>query len=204
MAGVQMGRADLEPVAVGWERSRRRCVCPRCYGQTNRGRGRTDEDARKRGRAFHDEWCSCYLTICYSAICYSTIGYSTICYSTIGYSTIGYSTIGYSNIGIPDQPSLLGFRYWLFVYSAIVSSLSGHTFSCNGKQAHPIPASSVFRRSVLHESWFAKRVRNGSRGRKLSLARYDNLCRTAIGIQLRESGVAGCSPQNKIMQQNHA
>jgi hypothetical protein len=73
MAGVQMGRADLEPVAVGWERSRRRCVCPRRYGQTHSGRDRTDEDARKWGRAFHDEWCSCYLTSWYSACCYSAI-----------------------------------------------------------------------------------------------------------------------------------
>src|ERR1019366_9717668 len=55
MAGVQMGRADPKPVAVGWGRSRRRCVCPRRYGQTHRGHGRKDEDARERGRAFH-EW----------------------------------------------------------------------------------------------------------------------------------------------------
>jgi hypothetical protein len=169
MAGVQMGRADLEPVAVGWERSRRRWACPRRYGQTHGGRDRTDEDARKWGRAFHDEWCSCYLTrlsSCYSAICYS-------------------------NIGIPDQPSLLGSSW-------------AHISLQRGIGVTQSPASSVFSRSVLHESWFAKRVRAGSRGRKLSLARYDNLCRTACGIQLRESGVAGCSPQNKIMQQNHA
>ena len=49
-----MGRADLKPVAVGWGPSRRRCVCPRRYGQTHRGHGRKDEDARKRGRAFHE------------------------------------------------------------------------------------------------------------------------------------------------------
>lgn len=55
MAGSQMGRAEPKPVAIGWGRSRRRCVCPRRYGQTHRGHDRKDEDARERGRAFH-EW----------------------------------------------------------------------------------------------------------------------------------------------------
>jgi len=59
-----MGRADVKPVAVGWGRSRRRCACPRRYGQTHRGHGRKDKDARKRGRAFHESGAP----ICYSDI----------------------------------------------------------------------------------------------------------------------------------------
>ena len=163
-----MGRADLEPVAVGWERSRRRCVCPRRYGQTRGGRDRTDEDARKLGRAFQR-----------AALLFVT------------WLAVTQLSICYTAIAIPDQPSLLG-------------SSGAHIFLQRGIGATQSPASSVFKRSVLHEPWFAERVRAGSRGRKLSLARYDNLCRTAIGIQLRESGVAGCSPQHKITQQNHA
>src|SRR5260370_19686326 len=45
-------------------RSLRRCGCPWGYGQRHRGRDRKDEDARKRGRAYHES----SAPICYSAI----------------------------------------------------------------------------------------------------------------------------------------
>jgi len=118
MAGVQMGRADLEPVAVGWERSRRRCVCPRRYGQTRGGRDRTDEDARKLGRAFQ----RVALLLCCLASCYSAMDL------LLSYLLLNYL---YSTIGIPDQPSLLGCRY-----SAIVTPMFGaHVFLQRGTGA---------------------------------------------------------------------
>jgi hypothetical protein len=144
-----MGRADLKPVAVGWGRSRRRCVCPRRYGQTHRGHGRKDKDARERGSAFH-EWRSLLLLL--------------------------------------SHPGL-----------AVVTRLSGaRADSCNGNRRTQFPRLRVHLRFFVLAKNSASRKKLGQDPGEESFhlhSRY-NACRTAFGIQLRESGVTGCSPHN--------